>query len=333
MQETRVAKKDFITSMAQESEAYRDLERIELLLEDPQGDLSVVPVQPLYMATLNCPAERLGELLPRLSSEQRQLCLDIDLWDKDELDIEGFSRWLSAYTSCTEDAVRLEFMKSSELILFLKAKFHIWTFDAEDPQYPESDNYFLTEDNQLLFEYEADFPFVDEVQSLIKDLYTFEGVENAYSFLFKLVADSFLVQQEEEYQLKKERLRDIGVVDYYEALELLQPYASRELMDASIRRKGRETGVIDAFSQNQVLPEKALAPYRDRLARFAEEMDKITEEKRAKFVQFSFLRLVNSTTVASGSLKEGSMALVRAQGRARALLELGLEYLVHVSLP
>ena len=38
---------------------------------------------------------------------------------------------------------------SKAFILFLKARFNIWTFDIEDPQYPDHDYYFLTEDNQI----------------------------------------------------------------------------------------------------------------------------------------------------------------------------------------
>ena len=49
------------------------------------------------------------------------------------------------------------YYSSIQKILYLKGKMSFWTFDLEEPEYPDHDNYFLTECNQLLFEFDDDF--------------------------------------------------------------------------------------------------------------------------------------------------------------------------------
>ena len=50
----------------------------------------------------------------------------------------------------TGSSLQYEFTKSEEFALFLKARFNMWTFDVEDPLYPDHDNYFLTDDQMFL---------------------------------------------------------------------------------------------------------------------------------------------------------------------------------------
>ena len=77
----------------------------------------------------------------------------------------------------------------------------------EDPQYPEHDNYFLSDDNLLLFEYDEECSYVDEVKSLLTELYGYLGVEKAYALIFKYLSDSFYSLAEGEYQDQRTRLR------------------------------------------------------------------------------------------------------------------------------
>ncbi|RPJ79110.1 MAG: hypothetical protein EHM20_02270, partial [Alphaproteobacteria bacterium] len=214
---------DPITLLMKESDAYNNLDQIEKYVEE-SSDLSVLPVQPIYLALRKLPVEKVAEYLPKFSKEQREVFMDIDLWNKDEIDIEHFTHWLQAYSMVESDQVKKEFVSSEQFLVFLKSKFNIWTFDAEEPEYPDHDNYFLTDDNLLLLEFDDSFQFVEEVQSLIRHLYYEIGVENAYTFLFKMVSDSFLTLQEEEYNLRRERMRDFGFVDYMDSLEVENPF-------------------------------------------------------------------------------------------------------------
>ncbi len=207
-------KKDLLSQLLYECEAYKKFEDIEKLV-DRGEDLSMIPIQPLYVSLQNTAADQVALILPKLSAEQRQALRDIDLWSKDILDPAEAIHWLEIYSRCPDDEIILEYVKSEDFLLTLKNQFTVSTFDTEDPMYPDGNNYFLTEDMQLLIEYPEDFSLVQELKEMIRRLYSDLGVENAYSFLFKMVVDSYQVMEETAYQEKLERLRDFGFVDYF----------------------------------------------------------------------------------------------------------------------
>ncbi|MBY0516009.1 MAG: hypothetical protein K2P81_03800, partial [Bacteriovoracaceae bacterium] len=182
-------KKDILSQLLNEAQSYKKFEDIEKLVE-VGSDLSAIPVQPLFMALKASSKDQVSLILPKLSEEQRQALLDIDIWRRDEIDPAAANWWLDVYGHCADQEIRSAFAKSEDFLLSIKNQCTIQIFDAEEPEYPESDNYFLTEDNLLLVEYPEDYPYASEIKQLIKDLYTELGVEHAYTHLFKMISDS-----------------------------------------------------------------------------------------------------------------------------------------------
>ncbi|PIP94217.1 MAG: hypothetical protein COW00_13390 [Bdellovibrio sp. CG12_big_fil_rev_8_21_14_0_65_39_13] len=324
--------KDFFFALFSESESYRSMEAIEEML-DQSGSLVNIPIQPLYVVFKNQQPEKVAELLPRLSKEQRQVFLDLDLWEKDEVDVQQFDFWIQAYSSCPDEKIKTEFVDSEAFALFLKSKFNIWTFDLEEPVYPDHDNYFLTEDNQLLFEFDEEYTHVQEVQNFVKHIYTYKGVENAYTHLFKIVSDAHSHLQEEEYRFQKERMRDVGLVDYFEALEIESPFPNLIMLDHFIKNKKPSIPDIDSFSKNQTVHSSALIAYKDKMNDFTQQLSMVKSQKRVDFLKFNFVRLVNSSLVVSHSLKEGTLAMNRVGQKTRCYMLLGLSYLNDISIP
>ncbi|NOT78599.1 MAG: hypothetical protein HOP07_06300 [Bacteriovoracaceae bacterium] len=319
-------KNDPLTLLIKESDAYNHLDQIEKYVEG-DSDLSVLPVQPVYLALRKLPIDKVAEYLPKFSKEQREVFMDIDLWQKDEIDVEHFTYWLQAYCQVEPDEVKTDFVTSEQFLLFLKSRFNVWSFDAEDPSYPDHDNYFLTDDNLLLFEFDENFQFVDEARSLIRHLYYEVGVENAYTFLFKMVSDSFLILQEEQYQLRKERLRDYGFVDYIDALEAENPFINIDFLNIFITKKTAATGAIDEVSKNQNLHNSSLVAFKDHFKKVIDELLLVTDQKRADFLQFNFVRLINARLESQGSLKKGSVAMTRTGAQTKNLILLGFNYI------
>lgn len=317
---------DPLTILMKESDAYTHLDQIEKYVEE-SNDLSVLPVQPIYLALRKLPFDKVAEYLPKFSKEQRDVFMDIDLWSKDEIDIEHFTYWLQAYSLVESEEVKKDFVTSEQFLLFLKSKFNIWSFDAEDPEYPDHDNYFLTDDNMLLFEFDETFPFVDEVRSLIRHLYSEVGVEFAYTFLFKLVSDSYLILQEEEYQLRRDRMRDFGFVDYIDALEVENPFINIDFLHNFIKKKTATTGSLDEVSKNQNLHNSSLVAFKDHFKKVIDELLKISDQKRADYLQFNFVRLINSRLETKDALKKGSVAMTRTGAQTKNLVLLGFNYL------
>lgn len=320
---------DLFKILSKEAESYRSLDQIESLVENGQ-DLAPLPIQPLYLAIKSLPAEEVANYLPRLSKEQREAFLDIDLWKRDELDVEQFHYWIQAYTETASDEVKLEFVKSDQFALFLKGKFNIWTFDVEDPEYPDHDNYFLTDDSLLLVEYDEDYPFVQELKDFLRLLYSEMGVENAYAYLFKIVSEGFMSLQEEEYRIKKERQRDIGFVDYFEALEFDSAFAHFEQLHGFITRKAKSNLHVSDLNEsqmNQTLHLSSLIPFRDHFNSVVEELAKLNDQKRIDFLQFNFVRLLNGVIELNSALKKGSMAMNRSGAQVKNTLTLAVSYL------
>lgn len=317
-------KKDLLSQLLYEAEAYKKFEDIEKLV-DSGADLSMIPIQPLYVSLQSTSCEQIAHILPKLSKEQRQALRDIDLWKKDEVDSRAIYHWMEIYSKCPDDAVILEFVKSEDFLLSLKNQFTIQTFDVEDPMYPDGDNYFLTEDNLLLIEYPEDFTMVQELKEMIRRLYADLGVENAYAFLFKMVVDSYQIMEEEAYEEKKERLRDFGFVDYFEALAYNVHFNSLEEIQAFVGKKKGSTGSIDPLSANQSLHAATLVPYQGGMDNLKSALETITDEKRQQFLHFNFVRLVNSKMTLDDALKNGSLAMTKVGNQTRQCLELGFE--------
>lgn len=319
-------RKDLLSQLLYEASAYKKFDDIEKLVD--QGfDLSQLPVQPLYVSLQNAQAEQLALVLPKLSTEQRQALRDIDLWQKDTLDPEAAIHWIEIYAKCPDDEVTMEFLQSEDFLLSLKNQFTIQTFDAEDPEYPDNDNYFLTDDTLLLVEYKEDFPFVQELKDLIRKLYSHLGVENAYSFLFKMVVDSYSIMEEQNYQDKVERLRDFGFVDYYQALEYDASFRDVLSLDSFIKSKKGVTSRLDNLSANQALHASSLVSYQIGLDSIHDALLKVNDPFREKHLQFSFVRLVNAKITLADALKSGSMALNQVGTKTKAAIELGYSYL------
>ena len=323
---TKSHKTDPLSLLIKESDAYTQLDQIEKYVEQ-SGDLSVLPVQPVYLALKKLPIEKVAEYLPKFSKEQREVFLDIDLWNKDEIDIENFSFWLDAYSIVDSDDVRRDFVTSEQFLIYLKSKFNIWSFDAEDPNYPDHDNYFLTDDSLLLFEFDENYSYVDQVRNLVRQLYYEIGVENAYTFLFKLVSDSYLILQEEEFSARKERMRDFGFVDYMDALEVENPFINIDFLNLFIKNKKSATGSLDQLSKNQNLHNSSLVAFKDHFKKVIDELLKVSDQKRTDFLQFNFVRLINARLEHKSALKKGSVAMTRTGAQTKNLVLLGFNYI------
>jgi Family of unknown function (DUF6178) len=317
--------KDLLSQLLYESQSYRKFEDIEKLV-DQGKDLSMIPIQPLYVSLQSTSKDQLAQILPKLSSEQRQALRDIDLWQKDVLDPQATYYWMEVYSKVPDDEVILEYVKSEDFLLSLKNQFDVATFDVEDPMYPDDDNYFLTEDNQLIIEYPADFNMVTELKEFIRRLYGDMGVEYAYAFLFKMVVDSYQIMEEQVYQEKVERLRDFGFVDYYEAINYDSSFSSEHQISEFIKNKKSLTGQLDATSANQGLHSSSLTPYQAGLDLLKDSLDKVESEKRQQYLHFNFIRLVNARMTLQNALKHGSVAMGRVGHETRQCLELGFEF-------
>jgi hypothetical protein len=319
-----MTKSDVLSKILFEAKSYNSIEDIEKLVEIGT-DLSMIPIQPLYVSLLASSTDQVAEILPKLSKEQRQTLVDLDLWKKDHVDVESFEYWIEVYSKVQDLELIQGFVGSEDFLIYLKSRVNLHTFDTEDPMYPDHDYYFLTDDMLLLVEYSEEYRYPNELKYMIRNLYDRMGVEHAYTFLFKLINDSFSVIQETLYQRKIERLRDYGFVDYYEALEKTHNFITYKQIDSFILGKKRITPDIDIKAQNQSLHSSALVSFDSEMENILRELSLVKDTKRLNYLHFTFIRLINSTITLHDALKGGRVELTRIGKTSRNYLELGLQ--------
>lgn len=318
--------KNLIANILYEAKNYNDFDDIERLVE-VGTDLSQIPVQPLYISLQNTSSDQIAKILPKLSKRQRQAMLDLDLWRRDKVDVMSFENWIEVYSKVEDTDLTQDFTQTEDFLIYLKARVNIYTFDVEDPEYPDHDYYFLTDDSLLLIEYSEQFKYPNELKYLVRNLYAALGVEGAYTKLFKLINDSFSLLEEHAYQDKKDRLRDFGFVDYYEAIEKLHPFASLGQLNQYLNNKNSITPEIHLQGQNQSLHSSALVSFDSEMENIFKEMSQVKDEKRLRFLHFTFIRLINSTITQKDALRGGRIELTRIGKMTKALLELGIQYI------
>lgn len=311
-----------------EAQSYAGLDDLEKLVDERES-LSGIPVQPLYIACKEAPVELFSSILPKLSSEQRQALSDLSLWEKDHLDIQKYEALLSAYAQCGDDQVIEEFVLSQDFHVFLKGRFGVHTFDVEDPIYPDHDYYFLTEDHQLLIEYDEDFYYVEELKFFIKKIYDILGVEKAYALIFKYISESFLPLEEEAYQLKKSRLQELGFVDYYDALEYLSIFQNKKQLERFLESKKKAEPETFQEARNQALHGRSLIGFQ-KLESIEKELLKVRDRYRLEYLRYHLMRFINGTLSLNNALERGNLVVAETNKQSERYLLLGYFYLMHL---
>lgn len=317
---------DLIENILKESASYKSIEEIEALIQ--QGaSLAALPVEPLYLLIKESSSDIVVSMIPKLSSEQRQLMLDLDVWTKDQLSVDEMGVWLKLYMAIKDEKVQLEFINSSTFSLFLKKNFQVYEFDQDDPNYPEHDYFFITDDNLLLFEFDESFEYVEEVTQLIRLLYSDVGVENAYAHLVKIITSSESEDEEEEYALKKGRLSDYGFVDYYDALGLVNSYPNQKWIDKFVKGKKALTPEIDSIAKNQTLSKEIAPGLAGQFNFLQKDLDSIKDAKRLDFLRFNFVRLINASLSLEDAFRKGRYKISQVGKNVRDTMGLGYSYL------
>lgn len=318
-------KNDIIKKLFFEADSYRDLKDLDQLSE--LGiDFSSIPLQPLYLLLKSAPLETRASVLEKLSVEQRQAIYDIEGWDRDDLDLETLKELPLTIVKSGNLKIIQEFASSDLFLLYLKGSFTVYTFDHEEANYPENDNFFITDDNAFIIEYNEGYELVEEIQYLIKNLYADLGVNGAFHLFMELISQSYTIALEEEYQIKKGRLRDYGFVDVYEAKEMTAEFRSKEQLEIFIKNKQLTPGELTALSKSQALHSKSMRGLVDGLDELGKELSKLDDDKKVDFLQFDFIRLVNGTLAANDAFKKGSLAFTKVNKETQSYLRLGFEY-------
>lgn len=318
--------------MIAESMSIKNLNDLFRYMEN-KDDLSNVSIWSLYFCIKESTSSDLELVLPKMSARQRVLLRDIGTWRADELNLKAFDQWCLTFLKLEDKEIIKEFVSSSDFLLYLKGRCQVYYFDEEDVNYPNHDFFFKTDDDQFIFEFQDGFELVDEMKTLVKHFYAAFGVDHAREILIRLIPESFLSLQENHYNEKKERLRDIGYVDYYEAI-ILQAYHNSSSLKDFIKKKTASAYQLSADLYNDFNNETS-SHHHQVMASFLGKTDYINNElnilddiQREIFLNFNLSRLINSLLTLSKNQESDSQDPYSKVGsEAVGMVNIALSYL------
>jgi hypothetical protein len=311
----------YFDSLLKESDSYSSQQKVDSLIQDG-GDLSVISTWVLHFNLVNFGPSEIAEVLPRMSTVQRRLLRDIRVWNKDDLDFAEFEKWCLTYAQINDLEVKKEFIQSDDFILYLKGRCQIYLFDMNEANFPDHDSFIKTDDDVFILKFSDDYSYISEIQNLLRHFYGHYGVEKAGEILQRVISESFFDFQEVVYLNKKERVREIGYVDYYEALNVQSIIYPKDLAKF-VKKKISEKIKPSNFAHNH-----AFGLHRSQVMAFKAYADRIDKEMsmladgQIEFILFNFSRLLNSLYVLS---KDESLSSISE--KSSQVLNLSLDYL------
>lgn len=300
------------------SEVVEQLKKVNLekILEEQKEQ---TPLVLIYSGLQNVPSGRALELLKKMSLEQREAFFHLVLWQKDQLNPQRFSPWVALLENA-DDKTFLEFIHSAHFALYLKSRFHISTFDLEEPLYPQHENFFLTEDSLLLVEYKIKKEG-EVLQEIIKRYYHLQGVEPAYQYLFKIVAESFFIMQENHYDNAQKRLEEFAWPDYFSANEKIHPfYQEKELLFFLEQKKKTPPHIIKSEEEFLTVGQSLEQFIPSGLQK---EYQEVLHKNEYRYLPVNYLKLIHCLLAAKADFSQG----IEQLGGISKTLNLAYEYL------
>lgn len=185
------------------------------------------------------------------SAEERSFLRKVDLFTQGKPSFEKFFSQLSLYK---ETPFISELIESKEFALLLKGVVSFWTFDDEEPVYPEQG--FLSPDRMLAFEVHS--AHEEDLKYFIDKFYEEKGIEYAYTSLAKILFDEYTSLEEDVYQEVAKDLAADGIPSYEDSLSLRATLRSREYIESFIKKKlsssqkiHSQEGLVDGVTQER----------------------------------------------------------------------------------
>ncbi|MBK7195768.1 MAG: hypothetical protein IPH80_25075 [Myxococcales bacterium] len=311
--------------------APRGRARVEALLERPDAADAVAALAPnaLHELVTAVGMADAGELLALATPEQVQGCLDLEVWDRDRIELSQARPWVATL-------LELGFEKVGQVWAGLDAEWralylqgHTVIYDLTGGEDPDHDIDYVEDPDAPPVWFSPDGAFAVRLlhgedparltMALLDDLYRAD-LGLARHTLLAARSEPTAELEEQSYRWRSGRLADLGYVDFYDALALFAPltveqYAAEPTAPATPLE-------VDAAPLPVVVAEALLG--KSFLARAWDRA--VTEAPAAhERLQHALVTLVNTVLAAARVRPGDSSALGAAATYATATLSLGLE--------
>lgn len=307
----------------------RGVRRMDALLDsaDPAEAVAALSLPELYFLLKEVGLGEAGDLVALATPEQIRGCLDMEIWDRDRVQLEAAAPWLQAlvdagFEKLTQVWQRLD-PELAALVLARSTRVYDHNLgeeapeDEERPMFSTPDSFFTI---VITAEREDDARLV---HAIIDDLYRGDMVLARHTIM---AARSELPSELEEmsFRWRSGRMADLGYVDFHEALEVFRP------LDPESIAVGEETAdpaarAADGEGAGGGLPAPVIEPMSGTF--LGRALEQVSDAAEAERLEAALLHLVNRVLAAS-RVSPGDERAVRAGSqRAAATVSLGLEHL------
>jgi hypothetical protein len=304
----------------------RGYRRIDALLsaDDAAGAVGALSPNEIFELVHEVGFEDAHALIELATPAQLQGCMDLDGWNKDQLEVASLRPWLGALVECGFEKVgavvaQLDPELRAAILQKLAVVYDV-SLGEEPPERPEEDEppIMPTPDRFFLLELRGDDAAQRLTMQLVDDLYRADP-DLARHVIMSARSEPPGELEEMSYRWRSGRLADLGYVDFYDALDLFRPLPADQV---HIGEGSEDRAPIDEPSSRLPLAIAEEVVGRSFLARAISAIDDPIEAER---LEHALAVLVNKV-LAAARAKPGQPEVVRRGALyATATLSLGLE--------
>jgi len=199
------------------------------MLADPdmRSKIRKLPAVHLYFPMKELDGDEIVQLLPQITESQWSGILDLDLWSRDDINLDRFLGLIQPILYC-EDAVARKLLRGTDPELWqLLFRRNLQVFPRlEEDEFDETDTKtdvtFPTPDGNYLISLPGDAEKARLLRLLILRLYEL-APEWVQTLIHASQFATSLELEENLYSSRKRRIEEMGFLDYFDALEIYTP--------------------------------------------------------------------------------------------------------------
>ena len=308
---------------------YRRVE--ELISSDDPAAIAAIPVAELYALVREVGFGDCQELLAMATPSQFRGCFDLDLWDRDRVQMEAAKPWLEALIASGFEKLGTvwEALDNELTALIITRWTHIYDLSlGEEP--PENDDIAMMKTPDTFFVVALTSPDEDTialVQRLIEDLYRADPVLARHT-LMSARSEVGPELEEMSYRWRSNRLADLGYVDFYEALEVFRPLDA----DTVVIGENSEDRLTTVAAAEGGAPDELPLALAERIVGhsfLARALAAIEAPEEAERIATAFVILTNKVLSALRISPGDEEGIALGADYVAATVSLGLETLAH----
>jgi hypothetical protein len=297
--------------------------RADAILNDPAPEKLVptLPVQELYYAIKEVGLADAADLVALATSAQIQGFVDLDVWDRDHIDVPRLNAWIETLADAGYEKLGkvIEDLDPETVALWIQSQAIVYDLTMEEPPDQSQGHYYPTPDRFFLLDVLAPGEEGKALERAIDWIYRYDlglGRRVIMSAKWEIASDL----EEHSYRWRQGRMADLGYVDFYEALSIYR------YLDPTSVKLDEHSFVAAPPDTPSELP-AVLAGSLDEAGFFGRALATLPSDADVERLHGALVLLINKAMAADlvdpGDMEHGKEAL----SRSVAYVGLGLEYL------